>query len=314
MSEYFAAFLSSHPAKKSISELVLRSFFQNTRLSEIWMSWSETCSSKQVGCGVLHEEVVMNSIYPVLSGALAQEKRLELITNNLANVSTSGFKKDIAVFEGLTPLLTDAAGTTVQAQTRLLGSDSTFALLKSVKTDFSAGAIQVTDEPLDLAIQGEGFFAVQTPEGLRYTRNGRFTLDSDRQIVTTSGYPLLGSGGPISLPPGIVSIDSNGGISVRGAEAGATITAVDILPLYTVSNPDNLKKMGASLFEVVSGTAQPSTEGRVLQGALEGSNVNPVQEMVAMITVMRLYEAAQKAIQTADDIAGKAANEIGRIG
>ncbi|NOY84741.1 MAG: flagellar hook-basal body complex protein [Nitrospirae bacterium] len=123
----------------------------------------------------------MNSIYPVLSGALAQEKRLELITNNLANVSTSGFKKDIAVFEGLTPLSTDAAGTNVQFQTRLLGSDSTFGLLKTVETDFSAGAIQITDEPLDLAIQGEGFFAVQSPEGVRYTRNGHFTLDSDRQ-------------------------------------------------------------------------------------------------------------------------------------
>ncbi|MEC4678009.1 MAG: flagellar basal-body rod protein FlgF [Nitrospirota bacterium] len=255
----------------------------------------------------------MNSIYPVLSGALAQEKRLELITNNLANVSTSGFKKDIAVFEGLTPLSRDAAGTNVQFQARLLGSDSTFGLLKTVETDFSAGAIQITDEPLDLAIQGEGFFAVQSPEGVRYTRNGHFTLDSGRQLVTTSGYPVLGSGGPISFPPGIVTIDSSGNISVRGSEAGATIIAVDILPVYTVSNPNNLKKVGGSLFKVVNGTAVPSIEGQIQQGALEGSNVNPVEEMVAMISVMRHYEAAQKAIQTADDIAGKAANEIGRM-
>ncbi|NOY84740.1 MAG: flagellar hook-basal body complex protein [Nitrospirae bacterium] len=132
--------------------------------------------------------------------------------------------------------------------------------------------------------------------------------------MTTSGYPVLGSGGPISFPPGIVTIDSSGNVSVRGSEAGATIIAVDILPIYTVSNPNNLKKVGGSLFKVVSGTAVPSIEGQIQQGALEGSNVNPVEEMVAMISVMRRYEAAQKAIQTADDIAGKAANEIGRMG
>ncbi len=256
----------------------------------------------------------MNSIYPVLSGALAQEKRLELITNNLANVSTGGFKKDVAVFEGLTPLLTNAAGTAIQPLSHLLGADATFGLLKQVSTDYSAGPIQVTDEPLDIAIQGEGFFAVQSPEGVRYTRNGHFTLDANGQLVTTAGLPVLGSGGPITLPPGIVSINSNGNISVRGVEAGATVTEVDVLALYTVSNPKQLRKVGGSLFEVVSGTAVPSTEGRVRQGALEGSNVNPVEEMVAMIEVMRLYEAAQKAMQTADDIAGKAANEIGRLG
>jgi len=256
----------------------------------------------------------MNSIYPVLSGALAQEKRLELITNNLANVSTSGFKKDVAVFEGLKPLLIDAAGTEIPPVAPLLGADSTFALLKEVATDFSAGAIQVTGEPLDIAVQGDGFFAVQSPEGVRYTRNGHFTLDVDGQLVTTAGLPVLGSGGPISLPPGVVSIDSNGNISVRGVEAGATVVEVDVLPVYTVSNPNNLRKIGGSLFEAIGATPVPSVEGRVQQGALEASNVNPVEEMVAMIEVMRLYEAAQKAIQTADDIAGKSANEIGRIG
>lgn len=256
----------------------------------------------------------MNSMYPVLSGALAQEKRLELITNNLANVSTSGFKKDFAVFEGLTPLLTDAAGTEVQPHSRLLGADSTFGLLKEVRTDFSAGAMQMTGEPLDLAVQGEGFFAVQSPEGVRYTRNGHFTLDRDGQIVTLSGFPVLGSGGPITLPPGTVTIDSSGSVSVRGFEAGAIVSEIDVLPIFKVSNPAQLRKVGGSLFEVISGTAVPSEEARVLQGALEQSNVNPVEEMVAMIQVMRLYEAAQKAIQTADDIAGKAANEIGRLG
>lgn len=278
----------------------------------------------------------MNSIYPVLSGALAQEKRLELITNNLANVGTNGFKKDVAVFEGLTPHLPEAAGTTFSPFGSpfgpLMGADATFGYLKEVSTDFSAGPMRITGEPLDIAIQGEGFFAVQSPEGVRYTRNGRFTLDKDGQLVTSAGFPVLGSGGPINLPPGVVSVDSNGNISVRGIEANATAVEIDQLPVYTLNNGSGtstlnngsgigtlsnqalLRKAGGSLFEIIAGTAIPSIEGRVQQGAIEESNVNAVEEMVAMIEVMRLYEAAQKAMQTADEIAAKSANEIGVVG
>ncbi|MFQ5588120.1 MAG: flagellar basal-body rod protein FlgF [Nitrospiria bacterium] len=255
----------------------------------------------------------MDSIYPVLSGALAQEKRLEIITNNLANVGTTGFKKDVAVFEGLTPDIPPTAGTATQPLNPLIGADATFGRLKAVSTDFSSGPIQVTGEPLDLAIQGEGFFAVQTPAGVRYTRNGHFTLDAGGQLVTMRGDAVLGSAGPINLPPGVVAIDTSGAISVKGAEAGAAVVEIDLLPIFTVSNPENMKKVGAGLFEVVGGSAVPSLEGRIQQGAIEGSNVNPVEEMVAMVEVMRLYEAAQKAMQTADEIAAKAANEVGVI-
>lgn len=265
----------------------------------------------------------MNSIYPVLSGALAQEKRLELITNNLANVGTNGFKKDVAVFEGLTPHLPEAAVTTFSPFGPLIGADATFGYLKQVSTDFSAGPIRITGEPLDIAIQGEGFFAVQSPAGVRYTRNGRFTLDKEGQLVTSAGFPVLGNGGPINLPPGVVSVDSNGNISVRGIEANATAVEIDQLPVYTLNNGSGaralsnqamFRKAGGGLFEIIAGTAIPSIEGRVQQGAIEESNVSAVEEMVAMIEVMRLYEAAQKAMQTADEIASKAANEIGVVG
>ncbi len=256
----------------------------------------------------------MDSIYPVLSGALAQEKKLEVITNNLANVGTTGFKKDIAVFEGLTPHVMNAPGTEIQPLGTLFGADATFGHLQQISTDFSSGPIQVTGEPLDLAIHGEGFFAVQAPDGVRYTRNGHFTLDAGGQLVTMGGHPVLGSAGPINLPPGVVTIDAVGNISVKGGEAGATVVEIDVLPVFTVSNPQDLRKTGQGLFEVVGGSAVPFLEGRVQQGAIEGSNVNPVEEMVAMIEVMRLYEAAQKAMQTADEITAKASNEIGVIG
>jgi len=252
---------------------------------------------------------MMEAIYPVLSGALAQEKRLEVITNNLSNVGTNGYKKDVAVFEALTPEDGQATGAA--------DSNATFAPayghFSRTILDLSSGVIRTTGQPLDVAIEGPGFFAVQSPQGIRYTRNGHFSLDTDGQLVTSSGLPVLGSGGPITFPAGSVAIGPDGRISVVGGEAGPTPIEIDLLPVYTFAKPDQLQKIGGSLFSAKSNAAVPSTEGVLRQGALEGSNVNPVEEMVAMIEVMRLYESAQKAIQTADQIAGKVSNEIGQV-
>jgi len=253
----------------------------------------------------------MDGIYQVLSGALAQEKRLEVITNNLANINTSGFKKDIALFEGMT-----GAGreTTASPESQLSPASPMFSSINRIITDFSAGPIRMTGEPLDVAIAGEGFFAVQTPVGIRYTRNGHFTLNAAREIVTQSGFQILGSGGPISLPTGNIMINSEGRISVKDSETiGGAPVEIDLLPIFRFENSEVLQKVGASLFDTGEAVAVPSTEGRIQQGALEGSNVNSVKEMVAMIAVTRRYEAAQKAMQTADQIAAKAANEIGRV-
>ncbi len=249
----------------------------------------------------------MDSVYPALSGALAQEKRLEMITNNLANVSTSGFKKDFALFEGLTPKV-DALTHPIE---EVLLVDATYGTLVDIVTDFSAGDIQVTNEPLDIAIQGEGFFGVQSPNGVQYTRSGHFTLDAAGQVVTMQGYPVLGGSGPIILPSGQVTIQSDGTLFVN--EVGADPVEIDQIPIYVVSDPSTLEKVGGNLFTVTRGQAIQSLEASLQQGALEGSNVNPVEEMVAMIDVMRLYEAAQKAIQTADTIQASASNDIGAL-
>jgi len=250
----------------------------------------------------------MDAVYPVLSGALAQEKRMQMITNNLANVGTSGFKKDIPLFEGMMPTRDLFSMPLEGAQ----GTSTTFGTLRGSFTDLTPGAIRTTGEPLDVAIEGEGFFAVQTPGGTRYTRNGQFTLNADG-VLSMGDYPVQGSGGPITLPQGSVIIDAKGAILVRGIEPGAAPVEIDLLQIYRFSDPHALQKVGGNLFHAVGGGASPVEEGRLVQGALETSNVNPVEEMVAMIEVMRLYEAAQKAIQTADEIAGKAANEIAEV-
>jgi len=250
----------------------------------------------------------MELAYPVLSGAIAQQAKMELITNNLANVGTSGFKKDIAVFKGILAAQDETLGISDSA----LGPPATFGTFSHTVTDFSPGAIKMTGEPLDIAIEGEGFFAISTPNGTQYTRNGNFTLNADG-LLSLGVFPVEGVSGPITLPAGQVIIDTSGKISVKGGEAGSEPIEIDTIPIYTFSKPNNLKKVGGNLFEVVGGGAIPSLDAAMLQGALEASNVNPVEEMVAMIEVMRLYEASQKAIQTADEIAGKAANELGRL-
>lgn len=250
----------------------------------------------------------MDTLYPVLSGALAQEKRLEVITNNLANVNTAGFKKDQPLFEGIglpSGLNAGPSGS--------ITPSPTFERLHRIFTDFSPGPVRTTGAPLDLAIDGDGFFAVQTPGGVRYTRGGSFTIDAQGQMTTYDGFPLLGTGGPITLPPGDIQVDPEGRLSVKGTEVGAQPTEIDTVALYRFSDPSQLRKVGQTLFESAGGNAVPFPEGRINQGALEDANVNPVEEMVAMITVMRLYESAQKAIQTADEVAGKAANEVGRL-
>jgi flagellar basal-body rod protein FlgG len=179
-----------------------------------------------------------------------------------------------------------------------------FSTLDRVTTDFAPGALRPTGGPLDLAIDGDGFFIVETPAGARYTRDGHFVLDSEGRVVTTDGHPVVGSGGAITLPVGMVAVDSDGRISVDGA-------AVDVVRVVEVSDPTRLRKVGNNLFEG-GGQTETAVAGRIQPGALEASNVNPVVEMAAMIEVMRLYEAAQRAMQTTDAVVAKAVNEVGK--
>ena len=289
----------------------------------------------------------MDNVWPVLSGALAQERRMEVISNNLANVNTPGFKKEFAIFEGVSPIAAEPMGT------RPVQPTPTFGVLNEVRTNFTPGEIKETGEPLDLAINGEGFFPVRTPEGIRYTRNGSFVLNDQEQIVTKSGYLLLSGTDPLVLPPGVLRIDENGKVEVLPVEAsrapnepgspsiarGTAVLEVGTIFLARFDDVNQLKKVGESLYEPINqvaqdilpegleagevlGQAQSALDfngqisfsvGRIRQHALEMSNVNPVEEMVSMITVMRMYEAAQNALQTSDEVAGRAANDVGRV-
>ena len=174
--------------------------------------------------------------------------------------------------------------------------------------DFSQGPIKKTDNPFDLAQEGDGFFCVQTPEGIRYTRNGHFTLDSQGILATQDGYPVLGNGGEISIDGQHFSVDIQGNVSVDGAQ-------VDKLRIVEFEDPLVLEKVGDTLFTARDpNSIQEEPDGvQVRQGFLELSNVDPVRMMTEMIEVLRGYESYQKAIRALDDVSAKSINEVGHV-
>jgi flagellar basal-body rod protein FlgG len=244
----------------------------------------------------------MNSgMYSALSGNLAAMTRMDIISNNLANVNTPGFKKDKVSFEGLL--------SSVTAPPAVPPATTADPILQReiVFVDHAAGPVVQTGNPLDMAIDGDGFFAVRTPQGIAYTRQGNFRLSSDGTLVTVDGYPVQSQGGSIQINGSRVEIDSKGAVVVDGT-AGATISMFDFPKPYT------LTKTGSALFVPADPGITPQTaKGQLRQGHLEGSNVETVSEMVQMIENSRYFEACQKVILSFNDLTSKAANELGRL-
>lgn len=245
----------------------------------------------------------MNSgIYPAVSGSLAAMRRLDVISNNLANINTPGYKKDKMSFEGL------LAGN-VNPPAVPQGTTADPILQKeNIYIDYSSGPTSQSGNPLDLALDGDGFFAVTTPEGTAYTRQGNFRTAADGTLTTVDGYPVQGIGGSaISIKGSRVEIDAKGAIMVDGIQAGA-VAVLDFEKPYT------LTKIGNAMFVPADPQAvSQAGKAQIQQGHLEGSNVESISEMVQMIETNRYFEACSKVIQSFDAITSKAANDIGRV-
>ncbi|MCC6544076.1 MAG: flagellar basal-body rod protein FlgF [Nitrospirae bacterium] len=236
-------------------------------------------------------------IYPALSGGVAYEKLLTMIANNVANINTTGYKADRPVFKVDVPDTFN--GTDLPSPV----NDKFFTEIDRVFTDFNTGVIRQTGNVLDMAIEGDGFFVIDTPDGPRYTRSGNFILNASNALTTVDGNMVMGEGGPIILEEGKIAVDSDGRVSVNGSE----ITKFKIVDF---EKPYLLQKDQNNLF---SGSGEHAAEGyKVLQGAVELSNVNSVKEMAAMISVLRGYESYQKVMTTLDETSAKA-NEMGRV-
>ncbi len=242
------------------------------------------------------------------SGMNAQQNRLDAISNNLANVDTTGFKKDIPVSKSFSELLlrrTQADGVYHTAfgsadVAPIIGKLGLGVETNELYTDFDQGSFKSTETSTDMALSGEGFFVVQTPDGERFTRNGNFMRGKEGLLLTKEGYPVLGENGPISVPDSDFFANEDGMIYTKEDN-----TFVDRLKLVRFDNERYLKKQGSSLWNTneISGEyhiAEGNERPRLLQGYTETSNVNVVNEMVQMIEVNRAYEANQKTIQTED--------------
>ncbi len=241
---------------------------------------------------------MLRGLYVAAEGMAARQKAQDAIANNLANLNTTGFKADRPVFE----TFYERQIYRVQGmQAQPIGALSAGVILREFYTDLQPGAIITTGNPLDVAIDGEGFFAVQTPQGVRYTRNGAFQLNAQGILTTREGYPVLGiNNQPLALPStAAIHIGENGAVLANGAQVGQLLVV-----------QGNLTKDPDGYFV---GAVQPAANPRVVAGALEASNVNMVREMVSMIELIRAYETHQRAIHAHDETLGRAINELAKI-
>jgi flagellar basal-body rod protein FlgG len=242
-------------------------------------------------------------MYLAAAGAMVQQMRLEVLANNIANINTSGFKGERTIFR-----INESTAAPEEGQpTEGIQPLSPYAPPFETRVDFSQGALRETGNPLDMAINGKGFFAVQTPEGVQYTRQGSFSINEEGLLVTPDGFPVLGEGGEITLEAGKVEIDLEGGIYVNG-------DAVGRLQITDVNDPNTLQKTGNGRFLATDQTvlAERPEDTTLSQGYLETANVNPIMAMTEMIETSRAFEAYQKVIQTADEATSTSINDVGK--
>ncbi len=241
-----------------------------------------------------------NASLITLSYQLAAYRSMDVIANNIANVSTPGFKRDSAKFEELVQQVKPSDDPSSQ-------HTLSFVRDAGVVRDLSGGRLDNTGAQFDLAINGKGYYAVQTAAGERYTRNGHLTLNADGVIVTGDGDPLLGDGGPITIAvdDGDISIGPDGTVSGKQGQIGK-------VRLVDFPNERALIRQGASLYSTTASPV-PATNAVIAQGMLESSNVQPVVEISRMIEVMRSYEATATLSKSADDLKRQAIQKLGSV-
>ena len=220
----------------------------------------------------------------LLSDQQALSRVMDVVANNVANASTTGFKREGIEFD---TLVSGAAS----------GKPINFVVDRATYRDANVGPIESTSNPLDLAIEGKGYFQVQTASGVQYTRSGSFTLNSEGQMVTHSGQPVLDDGGqPIAFPEdvGAINVSGDGYITAK-VGTGTTLTELGKIGVVTFDNEQLMQSQGNGLYSTTQ-AATPSTDSHVVQGAIEQSNVQPISEMTTMIQIMRAYEQATNMI------------------
>lgn len=246
--------------------------------------------------------------YAVVGASMLQQRRLEIVANNLAQVNTPGYKADVPVFRIEKTSKTAGQGSA-------LGDDVVQqSAWRFTHINYKQGSFRKTNNPLDLALNGDGFFVLRSPGGLRYSRAGQFGLNRDGVMIANQGWPVLGvDNGEIRVPN---ASSQNSGIFInQTGQVYSNGEVVGQVQIIDFPKPYALEKRGFSSFStVVPGQATFKPESTdILQGYIEGSNVNAIAEMVKLIEIGRLYETYQKTIKTFDSIDDRAVNDLGRV-
>lgn len=227
---------------------------------------------------------MISGIYNLIDGSITQQLRFETIANNMANSNTNGFKKDIISFSEALETLSNSS------------------------TDFSQGPLRFTGNDLDVALSSKGFFKIETPNGIRYTRDGAFSVNAEGFIVTGNGDTVLGQNGPITIEGGEVSIGRDGQVVVNNE-------SLDKILVVDFDEPQLLRKEGWSCYSYQGENSGISTvsDAEIQHKYLESSNVNPMQETIEMIETYRAFESVQKAIQSIDALTNEMVNDYGQV-
>ncbi len=276
-------------------------------------TWSANCflAVKSLGISML------KNIYTPLAGAMAQERALEALSHNLANINTVGFKGDSVTFtlqdaepykNYPDPLPPANYKVDLQKLSPLIGNEMAYVGIAGMTTDYSQGPAVTTHNKFDLMIEGEGFFRLQTAEGVRYQRAGNLTLSEEGALVNKHGEPVLGERGVIYLRSNQFMVNQQGEITQDGQ-------LIDRIQLVKFKSPKALERSGGGRFFYGGPPDQVELveHPRIQQGFLEGSNVNPIKSLTSMIVSHRSYEAYQKAVMNYDKIMDKSSNTIGEV-
>ncbi len=248
-------------------------------------------------------------LYVALSGALGRLRELEVMSNNLANAETVGFKRDQPSFvAALESSLQSADGGRVRG-----AAGRVFTALGSERFDLREGAIESTGSPLDVAIDGRGFFTVETPEGPRYTRAGAFQVDRTGRLVSAEGHPVMGTEGFIQVDRSTAEIRANGEVVVESRTLDEPPRVVGRLAVVDFEEPEKLVKRGANLFEAEPGPEmkpQAVEDARLAERSLERSNVDPVRELAELVIVQRSFDMAMQMLQADDEATRRLIQEV----
>ena len=251
---------------------------------------------------------MLRCFYTASTGMLVQRDRMEVLANNLTNVDTTGYKADSLISSTFQDMMIERLNDpAVVSVTNIVGALGTGTHIEEVYTSFEQGNIEDTNRSCDMALEGDGFFVVSTPDGDRYTRDGSFTVSSTGYLVTSEGFYVQGQSGRIYVGGDDFKVDEQGGIYV-----GDMLT--DKLSIAAFTDNTGLRKDGSNLYERVSGGMQAAAGVKVVQGALEGSNVDTAEDLTRMMSVSKAYQLNQRVLGMVDESLQKAVNEVGRVG